>query len=465
MKFTPPAEVKSVLANFASLFTRPTWSRVQALVCGVLLSSNSTITAALRFLNLGEEPRFENFHRVLNRACWSAFKAMPILLNLLIGAFAPPGEPLVFGIDETIERRWGKRITARAIYRDAARSSKSCVQKTSGLRWMSVHLLVPVRWAKRIWALPVLTALCPSKRYKPFAQKGRCHKSITRRARGLIGAIWRVLGSVGLPLIFVADTTYSALELLGWCAKLGARCASRSFAFITRLRLDAALYKPAPKGAPGQKGRKRLKGERLPSLSERLKKKTIRWSKVMVPWYGCAGFVERKVQIATGTAVWYHAGIAPVPVRWVLIRDPEKKFEPQALLSTNLALLPEKIVEYFVRRWQMEVTFEEASAHLGVPGQRQWNDRAIERSTPIRLALFSFVSLIAEQQEKAGRPIQARHAAWYPKALPTFSDALAAVRRLIWAQMHFSMSDLETDMEKPPREFFLHLAELLCYAA
>ena len=166
MIFPPPIELAAVLAAFAPLFTRPTWTRVQTLLCGVLLAPGAgTVTAALRALGLGRQPRFEAFHRVLNRGRWSARTAARVLLGLLVDAFVPANEPLVFGLDETVERRRGKRITARAIYRDAARSSAGCFQKTSGLRWMSVHLLAHIPWAARVWALPFLSVLCASERY------------------------------------------------------------------------------------------------------------------------------------------------------------------------------------------------------------------------------------------------------------------------------------------------------------
>jgi len=134
-----------VLAAFAPLFTHPSWLRAQALLCGVLLApANHTLTAALRALGLASEPGFQNYHRLLNRARWSARQAAGVLLKLLVEAFVPSG-PLIVGLDDTIERRRGRKLTARAIYRDAARSSKECFQKTSGLRWMSLALLVPVR--------------------------------------------------------------------------------------------------------------------------------------------------------------------------------------------------------------------------------------------------------------------------------------------------------------------------------
>lgn len=464
MSFTLPAEVSAVLAAFAFLFSRPVWKHAQALLCGALLAPRaSTVTAALRALGLNAEERFTNYHRVLNRACWSAREAAGTLLGLLVKAFVPTGEPLVFGLDETIERRWGRKLAARAIYRDAARSSHKCFQKTSGLRWISVHLLAFVPWAERVWALPFLTALCPSQRNGPFREHGRRHKPLHERARCLIGQVCRWLPE--RPLIFVTDGGYAALELLAWCVQVSKQRLQHNRAaalsFITRLRLDAALYAPAREcGVSGRKGRPRLKGKRLANLEKRLSNQRTKWRKATLPWYGAAG-TQRAIEYATGKAVWYHSGMAPVPIRWVLVRDLQGRFEPQAILCTNLRLPAEEILRAFVRRWQMEVTFQETHEHLGLDGQRQWNNLAVARSTPIRLALFSFVTLIANRL-----PLPpARTSAWYAKEHLTFSDALAAVRRSLWKEMSISMSASKPHIQKIPPEFSSHLIDLLCHAA
>jgi hypothetical protein len=220
--------------------------RAQALLGGALLApANHFVTLALGALGLSADPHFQNYHRLLNRARWSARQAAGVLLGLLIRAFVPVG-PVLLGLDETVERRRGLQIPARAICRDAARSSRECFQKTSGLRWLSLHLLAPVRWTKRVWALPFLTALCPSKCYAPYVRRGRRHKPLTERARGLIGQAQRWLRDRMLSV--VADSGYAALELLAWCAKL-----PHPVTMITRLRLDAALYEPAPVRQPKQR--------------------------------------------------------------------------------------------------------------------------------------------------------------------------------------------------------------------
>jgi hypothetical protein len=449
--FTPPAEVSAVLAAFAPLFTEPSWLRAQALLCGVLLApANHTLTAALRVLGLTQQPGFQNYHRVLNRARWSARQAAQVLLRLLVEAFVPAG-PVIVGLDETIERRRGRKLTARAIYRDAARSSKECFQKTSGLRWMTVALLAPVGWAARVWALPFLTALCPSERYAPYVRRGRRYKPLPERARGLLGQVRRWLPH--RALIVVADSSYAALEFLAWCTRQ-----ARPVTVITRLRLDAALYRPAPARRPGQNGRPRLKGERLPTLARRLEQGRTRWQACRLVWYG--GEV-RRLQLATGTAVWYGRGKPPVAVRWVLVRDPKKRFEPQALLSTDLTLSARQIVTYFIRRWSMETTFQEARLYLGLEGQRQWNDLAAARTTPIRLGLFSLVALMVQRQPAWQNAF--RCSAWYKKARPTFADALAQVRRALWPQLGFWLSAAAIDKQKPTPVLFEHLAELLAY--
>jgi hypothetical protein len=230
---------------------------------------------------------------------------------------------------------------------------------------------------------------------------------------------------------------------------------------VTRLRLDAALYDPAPPRVPGRPGRPAVKGKRQPKLEAVLQDPETKWQTLTVArWYGTG---ERQVEVATGTAVWYHSGEPVVPLRWVLVRDPQGKFASQALLCTDLARQPAEIVGWFVQRWQLEVTFEEARAHLGVETQRQWNEQAIARTTPVLLGLFSLVTLVAHRLA-AKAPLSVRQAAWYPKALPTFSDALAAVRRSVWEHLISSPSPREATGENPAQAWLACLTETLCYA-
>jgi hypothetical protein len=367
-----------------------------------------------------------------------------------VEAFVPAGKPLVLGLDETIERRSGEKIAAKGIYRDAVRSSHSHFVKASGLRWVSLMVLVRIPWAERIWALPFLTVLAPSERY--CEQRGLRHKKITDWGRQMLLQVRRWLPE--RPLVVVADSSYAAIALLARCVRL-----RHPITMITRLRLDAALYDPAPPYSG--RGRPRKKGERQATLAQRLTASHTCWHLVRVPWYGPG---DRPVEVATDTAVWYHTGLPPVPIRWVLIRDPLGQFPSQALLSTDLTLTPTQILTWFVQRWQLEVTFAEVRAHLGVETQRQWSDLAIARTTPVLLALFSLVTLMAHQLLH-GQGLPPRQAAWYPKAAATFSDTLAFVRARLWPPTLFSISPAQPDSVKIPRVVINHLTEMLAFAA
>jgi hypothetical protein len=446
-----PADMGARLRPFAPLFSRPMWRHVQVLFVGAILAPGKRmVSTALRAVGLSHLPTFQTYHRVLNRAVWSGLDASRILLGLLVATFAPTG-PLVIGIDETIERRRGAKIAAAGIYRDPVRSSHSHFVKVSGLRWICLQLLVPIPWAQHVWALPFLTALAPSERYAQ--QRQRRYKPLTLWARQLIRVVHR--WHPDRQLVIVGDRAYAALELLA---------AVRSVAtVVARLRLDAHLCVPAPPRLPQQTGRPRLVGARLPTLAASAEDPATAWTMSTVArWYGEH---HRPIQLLSDTAVWYHTGLPPLPIRWVLIRDPRGTFATQALLCTDLAADPLQIVSWFILRWQLEVTFREVRAHLGVETQRQWSDRAIARTTPVLLGLFSLVTLLAHDHLSTGASLSLRPSAWYAKPLPTFADALALVRRQLWTQTTFPTSPPDSDLVKVPRAWVDHLHDLLCYAA
>ena len=446
-----PARFAAVILAFAPLFVHRTWRHARVLLIGAILApGRRTVASVLRITGRSRERRFVNYHRVLNRAAWCPRAGARILLGLLVAAFAPRG-PVIMAVDDTIERRWGRRIRMRGIYRDPVRSSDAHFVKTSGLRWMSLMLLAPIPWAGRVWALPFLTALVSSERSR--REQERQHKTLLDVGRQLAFQVRRWLP--GRDLVLVGDSAFSALLFLDAMRRGGVTA-------ITRLRLDAALYDPAPPRLPGTVGRPRKKGARRPTLSELLVAESTPWQALVVPgWYGAG---ERLIEITSATAVWRHAGLPVVPIRWVLIRDPERRFAPQALLCTDLAQDPAQIVAWFVRRWSVEVTFQEARAHLGLETQRQWSDKAIARTTPCLLALFSIVTLLAGRLPARER----RHmtsAAWYRKPQPTFSDALAAVRRAIWREQGLATSLGRSDRAKQRRALPAPWAYALCHAA
>jgi len=445
-----PPRFLSYLSEFANLFTRPTWPNVLMLLAGVILTpGRRTVTAALRILGRERDPSFCTFHRILNRAAWSSRAAASRLLLLLIACFLPTAAPVVIGLDDTIERRWGPKISARGIYRDPVRSSKGHFVKASGLRWLSAMLLVHVPWADRIMALPFLTVLAPSKRF--YADKLRSPKTLVDWARQAALQIRRWLP--GRYIVLVADSAFAAIEFLA--------AVRQHVCVVTRLRLDANLFAFPPPKRKGR-GRPAIKGKRLKKLSAILKDPKVHWQRCRISlWYGRT---NRLVEITSGTALWYRAGVVPVPIRWLLVRDTKGELDPQAFLATDLDARPQDILAWFVRRWQVEVTFQEVRAHCGVETQRQWSDKAILRSTPALLGLFSIITLFAHELSKSGK-LKIRTAVWYPKAIPTFSDAIAAVRREIWAHQISFMSRPRRDRVEIPQHIWHRMQNALAYAA
>jgi DDE superfamily endonuclease len=447
-----PAILLSWLAVFRPCFTAPVWNHILVLVTGAILAPGKrTVTQVLRVMGLAERPGFGRYHEVLNRARWDARDVSRRLLLHILAVLRPSGE-VVIAIDDTIERRWGPKIKARGIYRDPVRSTKGQFVKTSGLRWLSLAVVLPIPFAQRRWALPFLTVLAPSARWSE--EQGRRHKTLTDRARQAILQSKRWLAD--RAVVVVADSSFSALELIA--------AVRRHVCLITRLRLDASLYEPAPARDPKQKGRPRLKGCALPRLSAVLADPKTVWTRItMAEWYGGQ---SRTLDYVSGSAIWYSSGMPPAAIRWILVRDPSGEREPQAFLCTDLTREPVAILGRFVFRWRIETTFQEVREHLGVETQRQWSDLAILRTTPGLLGLYSLVALWAHglmaMPDTTVRPHQA---AWYKKSEPTFSDAIAAVRRVLWTPEGFAMSRHGHESVEIPAALLERFVQTLCLAA
>lgn len=446
--FKHPPEFSAIISEFSPLFSKKLFERVGQLLLGTILTQGKrTICGVLRTLGLSSITNWDLYHRVLSRAKWSALNCGRVLLQILIKQFTS-SRTLVFGMDDTVERRWGLKIKTRGIYRDAVRSSKGHFVKCSGLRWICVMLIVPISWANRIWALPFLSILAPSQHYHESI--GKPHKTLSDWARQICLLLHRWLPD--FQCIMIGDGSYSVMELLARTRKF--------VTWITRFRFDAALYDfPPPYGG---KGRPPEKGNKQPSLTQRLNDPDTKWERVVFSqWYGAK---NKTMEIASGVALWYRAGKPIVPLRWVIVRDPEHKLEPIAIECTDIELEPVTIVQHFVKRWQVEVTFEEVRAHLGVESQRQWSDLAIARTTPILMALFSIITLWADKLNDMQK-LTTFQTAWYQKPYPTFSDAAASVRLRIW-QYQFSLHSIKIhDRKESLFKFINHLTFMAARAA
>ena len=383
-----------------------------------------------------------------NRAQWSALPARQILWGLLVRVRVPPGATIVLGADDTIERRSGRQIKAKGCYRDAVRSSRKHVVKCFGLKWVSMMLLVPVPWATRVWALPFLTVLCEP----PKSRHQRRHKTSVDWVRQMVKQTRRWLP--GRLVVLVVDGGFAAVAL-------AQACVNNHVTMVSRLRLDAALYHPPTPPPPGKRGRKPTKGPRQRGLKIWAARADTPWQETTVDWYRGE---RKRLWVFSRTALWYTPGLAPVALRFVLVRDPAGKLSDAAFFCTDVHATPKQILHWVVMRWSVEVTFEEARAHLGVETQRQWTDKAIARTTPVLLGLFSLVTVLALRLCPEGR-LPVADAAWYRKPEATFTDCLAVVRQQIWRARYLVNSAPQADLVQFPREAFEALLNDLPLAA
>lgn len=424
-------EILTVLAEFSSKFSRPTWKNIQILLFGAILCRGPRrVSSVLRVMGLASIRNFSKYHRVLSRAEWSCLGLAKILLGLLVNLL-PASLPVIIAVDETLERRKGKKIKAKGAYRDAVRSSQSNVVTSFGLKWECMTLIVPLPWCKRPWALPFFSVLAPSK--KSNEKAGRRHKTSLDWTRQMVKIVSRWLKR---PWILLGDGAYA-------CMDLAIACIQYKVTLISRLRLDAQLFEFA---IPEKRklGRKPIKGNRI-RLKDLLVDPEQAWQTGEVNWYGGE---KKEIQYLSFICLWYHAGITPITLRIVLVKTPDGKNTAETFFSTDIDLEPTQVIHYFVLRWNIEVTFEETRAHLGIETQRQWSDKAIARTTPLLMGLFSVVTLVAFKMHQTKALVSMEVASWYDKnGELTFSDILAIVRREIWSKKHFSKSQNQPDLD------------------
>ena len=431
-----PEAIIRILAPFAPLFSRRVWCHAQSLLLGAILTPGArTVTAALRVMGLAMEHRFTNYHRVLNRATWSALQASRILLGLLVARLVPPGAPIVLGADDTVERRSGRQITAKGCYRDAVRSTKKHVIRCFGLKWVVMMLLVPVPWARRVWALPFLTALC-----RPVEQ---AQAATAQDQRGLGPAD----DAASAPL--APRTAVGVGRRWRLCRRLaGAGLREEPGGHGLAPALGCRAVSPASASPAGQARPSTVEGQAPTPLA------SLGGTRRYALGNGGSGLVRRPTQklwVFSHTALWHTRGLPPVDIRFVLVGDPEGKLRMEAFFCTDLQATPVQILEWVVMRWSVEVTFEEGRALLGLETQRQWSDQAIARTTPVLLGLFSLVTLLALQLSHDGQ-IPVPVTAWYHKAEPTFSDCLGLVRHHLWRARYLVHSTPEAECMQFPQE-------------
>jgi hypothetical protein len=320
-------------------------------------------------------------------------------------------------IDETLERRKGKKIRAKGYYRDAVRSSRSKTVNTTGLKWLVMALSFRFNFAVRAFALPFFTVLEPSER--STKKQGKRHKTTLDWSIQMVKQLVRWAPAV--PFILVGDGGFA-------CAKLAWTCFKNNIALVSRLKMNARIYALPEEAPAGKRGRKPKKGQRLISFKEMLTMDDLPWKDAEIAGYDGK---KKKVKYLTNTAMWGADGFCPIAIRWVLVRDPTDEMDPLPLMSTDVTLTAMRMIELYIDRWGLEVTFQETREYLGVETQKQWSDKSIARTTPILMSTYTIVCLIAHRLNEEA-PLTAEKTAWYDKKTVTFSDLLKAVRIALW---------------------------------
>jgi hypothetical protein len=422
-----PTEIIPLLESFRPAFTEPTYRKAIVLAIGAILSKDRrTVASALRVLGMEQTGDWSKYHHVLNRAKWNGLLLSRILLYLIIENFVEKGAAIEITVDETLERRWGPKISKRGHWRDSLASGRKMNVSTSGLRWLVFAVVVKVPWSNLYWSLPFLSVLLTTPKVSEMLEKE--HRTVAKRTGQVICWLRRTLP--GRKIKLIGDGGYSVIDL-------GARAQSLGVTLIAPLQLNARLfdYPPSRVLPSGEKrrGRPALVGQRLANLEDVAKFKSTCWHRCRIDWYGGE---SEFVDWTSGVALWYSTGKTPLLLRWVLVRDPKGKRKTVAFFSTDIHQSPPSIIADFVKRWSLEVVFEESRAHLGIETQRQWSDKAIERTTPALFGIFSLVALMAHAIYPDGE-LPLPQAAWYHKSHASFHDLLALVRSRLWSHFLF----------------------------
>jgi hypothetical protein len=432
-----------VLALFAPAFNSATFPRAQLLaVACILTTGRRTIANLLRLVPHLRQGSSTSYHRVLSQARWSGLQLACALTRFLIQHLLPTGLIPLVG-DDTVDGHKGKNVYGKARHRDPVRSTKSHTAWRYGHKWVALCVLVRFPFASRPWALPVLVALYRSEEQN--RQRRRPHRTPAQLMCRLLRLL--LLWFPGRQFRFVGDASYGTHEVARFAHRHRAR-----LTLVSKFHPDANLYDPPPAykgtGRPRVKGRRRAKPKAAVAQARRRQR-------LQVGWYGGG---RRRVEVVSGTGHWYKAGQGLVPVRWVFVRDRDGTHRDEYFFTTDPTLPLKDLIGAYTARWNIETTFQELRAYLGLETTRGWCARTVLRAAPCLFGLYTVVALLYEQL-----PAEAQGAGgvdWDGKEGVTFSDAITAVRRWLWGNWVFAQGDHAPALAKLPEP----LREVLLYA-
>jgi len=446
--FAWPRAARPLVTSFSVAFSDATFQRAMVLMLGgILATGRRTVTNVLWTVRSVADGHFSSYHRVLSRASWSLWPLGKALASAVL-EWIPEDQPVLVAGDDTVAQHRGKKVYGKAKHRDGVRSSHSMTVWKWGHKWVVLAIVVQFPFTSRRWALPVLCALYRSKEQN--RAEGRRHKTPTQLARQLMAAL--IHWFPRRKFVFLGDGGFGSHELARFFHRH-----HRHATLVSRLHPDANLY---TRPTRNKIGRPRVKGQKLPPPREVVAQRE-RGKRSTVTWYGGA---TREVELISGAGQWYKSGQGLVPVRWVHVHDLEGTHRDDYVYSTDPTLSPAQIVSFFTGRWPIETTFQEVRAHLGFETTRQRTGKSVLRTAPCLLGLFSVVCLIYAERMKHAKA-SPRQTPWYAKTEPTFSDALATVRRLLWDQILFKQPCLHRGVQKLPPPLRRTLLDIVTRAA
>jgi hypothetical protein len=440
-----PKKVRIVLDPLGPAFSRPTYDRFLVLALAAILTlGGRNLCTLLRCLGTLAPGHPSSYHRVFSRSPWSSWALARRFTHAVLARFAPRG-PIALAGDDTVAEHPGPKVYGKACHRDPVRSTRSFTAYRWGHKWVVVALLVRFPFAIRPWALPLLVAL-----YRPKEQnheRGRRHKTPPQLVRQMLLVLKR--WHPERTFVCAGDGNYATHEL----AVIATRYPQR-LTLVSKFYPKANLMAPPPPYSGT--GRPRVKGEELPSPAA-VVRATAQRPRLTVAWYGGG---QRRVEVVTGTGLWYRSGKPLVPVRWVFVHDLTGTHRDEYLFTTDQALSAKAVIETYTGRWNIETTFEEMRSYLGLETTRGWSRLTVLRAEPCLFGLYTVVAWL--YAELPARWARVRVIDWPGKRDVTFSDAITAVRRWLWVEWVFALPGHREAFSKlrgPLRQILLdHLA-------
>jgi hypothetical protein len=422
-----PDSLRSFFALFSPSFTKPTFARFTLIaVAAILTLGCRTLANLLRTLGCLAPGDSSAFRRVFSQRRWSLWRLSRALAAWMLDHLLPSGT-VYLAADDTVCEHPGDQVYGKGCHRDAVRSSRTFTAFRWGHKWLVLAVLVHLGGANRPWALPFFVVLCRSQ--KDDKKHNRRHKTTPQVLAQMLLVLRRWFPS--RTFVVAVDGAFASHELAKACTRPKLR-----MSLVSRFYANAGLYEPpplVPLNAKGKKpvGRPRVKGVKC-DTPEQVVAKTRQRTRLRLAWYGGG---ERDVEVVSGTGQWYKAAQGLVEVRWVYVHDKSGTHRDEYFFSTDVSLTAQMIVETYVRRWNLETTFQEMRSYLGLETTRGWKKETVLRVEPCLFGLYSVVVCLHRQLPAKYK--QSRGVDWEGKEGMTFSDAMTGVRKWLWKEWVF----------------------------